>query len=87
MVLEALRRAAKEYDAYILRAVPVQSVPESSTSSSPAEAAAANNKIPGVSSHPTLVSPPGRRVKLSIFQQAIRALLHMLQFAVAYFVM
>lgn len=85
MVLEALRRASREYDAYLLHqhvssAPPLESaVPVASDSDSDQK-------------HRTLVhSTPApavqRRFRPSLLQQLIRSVLHMLQFAVAYFIM
>ena len=77
MVLEALRRASREYDAYIIRQTIKTPHPATGDESSndgqkkPAEASR-------IVARPTLPTIP---------QQAIRALLHMVQFAVAYFVM
>lgn len=86
IVLEALRRAGKEYDRYIVAqykktlAPACAPVVSSSTSSD-------NGKLPGTSATPTRNIPFTQRFRPSLLQQAIRALLHMLQFAVAYFVM
>ncbi|KAL5392837.1 hypothetical protein DPSP01_000534 [Paraphaeosphaeria sporulosa] len=82
LILEFLRRAGKEYDRYILaqhtRSLAEASpVPDSSSSD-------AVNKNPASSTTRTV---PPRSFRPTILQQAIRALLHMLQFAVAYFVM
>jgi copper transporter 1 len=75
--LEMLRRAVKEYDRFLvnkhIKAQGTAKVPKAmSDDGSPAP------NSPAVVSH-------GYRP--NIFEQAIRALLHMLQFAVAYFVM
>ena len=64
MALEALRRAVKEYDRYLVRQH------RAYVSGSGSDFASGSTSF-----HPTIV------------QQAIRALLHLLQFAVAYFVM
>ncbi|KAF2001468.1 Ctr-domain-containing protein [Amniculicola lignicola CBS 123094] len=83
--LEFLRRAGKEYDRYIIaqytRSLPAHA-PASSTSSHD------GGKGPSASAdaacHPGVAA---EKFRPNILQQAIRALLHMLQFAVAYFVM
>ncbi|CAK7229860.1 Copper Transporter integral membrane protein that functions in high affinity copper transport [Sporothrix curviconia] len=68
MTLEALRRAVKEYDRYLVR-THRQMYRCAANPAYPAKA----DSIPGF--HPSLP------------QQAVRALLHVFQFAVAYFVM
>lgn len=80
MSLEFLRRSVKEFDAYLIRQHEAKfeassaAVPHGNASDSSKNAAAA-----------CAVAPPPFRP--NIFQQAIRAFLHMTQFAVAYFVM
>ena len=82
MALEALRRASREYDAYIARAHVVANPPPSAQRSGDSDS---DNKTPFV---PCAGFPSAnRRFTPTLFQQLIRALLHMLQFAVAYFVM
>lgn len=73
--LEFLRRAVKEFDAFLVRQHRARPVPSAapSTRHSSDQLDAAPAVDPGF--HPTVV------------QQAIRAFLHTLQFAVAYFVM
>ncbi|KAF2502149.1 Ctr-domain-containing protein [Lophium mytilinum] len=82
MTLEFFRRFAKEYDRYILRAHLA-----SLTSTAPSNPATAANKAPGVRS--ALISTSGRErsFRPSVGQQAVKAGLHMVQFAIAYFVM
>ncbi|EAT89640.2 copper transporter [Parastagonospora nodorum] len=80
IVLEALRRAGKEYDRYIVNQHIKTLSPASSSASS-----ANGSKNPATADTTPLVAVP--RFRPSVLQQAIRALLHMLQFAVAYFVM
>lgn len=81
IALEALRRAGKEYDRYIVN----QYLASHSQGTAVASSASSNNsKIPATTtSHP----PAPQNFRPSVIQQAVRALLHMLQFAVAYFVM
>ncbi|KAJ4323250.1 Copper Transporter integral membrane protein that functions in high affinity copper transport [Neodidymelliopsis sp. IMI 364377] len=81
ILLEALRRAGKEYDRYIVQqylnshasATTIASSASSDTSKTPATATASATTV--------------QQFRPSVLQQAIRALLHMFQFAVAYFVM
>ncbi|KAF1931682.1 high affinity copper transporter, partial [Didymella exigua CBS 183.55] len=79
ILLEFLRRAGKEYDRYIAEqylASHTRTAPVASSASSD------NSKTPV-----TNAALAVQKFRPSILQQAIRALLHMLQFAVAYFVM
>ncbi|KAH0437113.1 hypothetical protein CcaCcLH18_03981 [Colletotrichum camelliae] len=85
MSLEMLRRAVKEYDRYLIRnhqarwADAGSSVPSS-------ESAGDHTKGPST----TVAAANGTGIppfRPNILQQAIRALLHMVQFAVAYFIM
>lgn len=83
MTLELLRRTAKEYDRYLVR--------------KHASAATAASMVPPKDSNneTTMASPTSTRqgalqasgFRPTAWEQAIRALLHMVQFAVAYFVM
>ncbi|KAF3047317.1 Copper Transporter integral membrane protein that functions in high affinity copper transport [Didymella keratinophila] len=79
ILLEFLRRAGKEYDRHI-----VQQYLASHASAAPVASSASsdNSKTPG-----TTTAPIAQKFRPSVSQQAIRALLHMLQFTVAYFVM
>lgn len=81
ITLEALRRAGKEYDRYIVNQYLAKHAPTTAVASS---ASSDNSKTPATAADP---ASTGQRFRPSIVQQAIRALLHMLQFAVAYFVM
>lgn len=76
MSLEFLRRAVKEYDAFLLRqhAAATATVTDSSTGKDGSDIVTAS-----------ACAPAGYRPK--IWEQGIRALLHMVQFAVAYFIM
>jgi copper transporter 1 len=110
IVLEFLRRIAREYDAFIIHRAQMraqylvpsaQTQPGAATPSPASESDSAigigNNgagahKTPAnTSTAPAAASGPGSaapfRVRPSLIEQFIRALLHMLQFAVAYFVM
>lgn len=78
-LLEFLRRAGKEYDRYIVKQYLAPRAPAAPVTSS---ASSDDSKTPATNTAPT-----ARKFRPSIVQQAIRALLHMLQFAVAYFVM
>jgi len=80
IVLEALRRAGKEYDRYIVGQHVKTLSPAVSSSASSANGA----KAASADTTPLVAAP---RFRPSVLQQAVRALLHMLQFAVAYFVM
>jgi copper transporter 1 len=95
--LEFLRRVGREYDAFILHRarlraqyLTVPSAASAAGSSSDAEDTTANAKASS-SSHP----PPKAQncpsaevpIRPTLVEQLIRALMHMLQFAVAYFVM
>ncbi|KAI4173538.1 MAG: hypothetical protein LQ343_002876 [Gyalolechia ehrenbergii] len=98
--LEGLRRAQREYDAYLVRQYHMQNIqgrpsPRESISKTGDIEANDNAKhdahqisvIPKSSdSGYALVAKPQRLVP-TVLQQAIRALIHMLQFAVAYFIM
>ncbi|SPJ72349.1 related to copper transport protein [Fusarium torulosum] len=86
MSLELLRRSVKEWDRYLLRQHAAKF--QESSSAVAAGSSGANGSDNGKDGN-ALVScaspvPPFRP---NVWQQAIRALLHMMQFAVAYFVM
>ncbi len=89
IALEALRRASREYDAYILRQFASRS-PAGGVYRTPSDSDG-DSKNPRVAetaaSH--AASPPcapTRQFRPSLVQQIVRATLHMLQFAAAYFV-
>lgn len=88
LALEFLRRAGKEYDRYILtqyaRSLPP---PQASNSSTSSNNDAAGAKGATTSAVPAYIESASQTFRPNVLQQAIRALLHMLQFAVAYFVM
>ncbi|KAL4869286.1 hypothetical protein BDV12DRAFT_185339 [Aspergillus spectabilis] len=88
IALEFLRRVAREYDAFIVHRAQLrsqfispaaQSPPSSSTGDALHKPTAASTGAEGV--------PIPARIRPTLLEQLIRALLHMLQFAVAYFVM
>ncbi|KAJ4991387.1 ctr copper transporter [Stagonosporopsis vannaccii] len=81
IALEALRRAGKEYDRYIVNQYLAT---HASTATVASSASSGNSKTPVTTAGP---APTVQNFRPNILQQAIRALLHMLQFAVAYFVM
>jgi copper transporter 1 len=91
MSLEFLRRTSKEYDAYLLRQHQRASAASASTATDNSHSLSSEQeKGAGVSvaiSAPTTILKTTTSFRPNVLQQAIRALLHMLQFAVAYFIM
>lgn len=92
MSLELLRRLGKEYDRLILRQfqrhialLPEAPMCASNTGIAPTDGKATSHQSNGNMSLPGTSS--SRSFRPNLFQQAIRATLHMLQFSVAYFVM
>lgn len=94
MLLELLRRMVKEYDALLVRK---HSTNNSSSGGGAYVAAAAGraqqaasesgeSKDHGLNVNQVGAVPSGR-FRPTVLEQAVRALLHMFQFAVAYFVM
>ncbi|EME79560.1 uncharacterized protein MYCFIDRAFT_58657 [Pseudocercospora fijiensis CIRAD86] len=86
MVLEGLRRAAKEYDAFLIRSrVKATPVPISNEG----QASDSDTTRKGPTAVAVAERLPARRKSFrpTIFEQLVRSLLHMLQFAVAYFIM
>ena len=81
IVLEFLRRAGKEYDRYIVAQY------TRSLASAPASSGSSDAGKNASSTAAACAPAPVRPFRPNVLQQAIRALLHMLQFAVAYFVM
>ncbi|KAL2211660.1 Ctr-domain-containing protein [Sarocladium strictum] len=86
MTLEFLRRSVKSYDRYLIRKheakyVGAADVPAAADSGSDT---AKNGNSSAAACTPMTSIPPFRP---SIFEQAVRALLHMVQFAVAYIIM
>jgi copper transporter 1 len=84
VLLEFLRRAGKEYDRYII-AQHIKTLGSTTSSASSVDGPSGQKQPTTTTTASPIVSAP--RFRPNIFQQAIRALLHMLQFAVAYFVM
>ncbi|KAF2703136.1 Ctr-domain-containing protein [Pleomassaria siparia CBS 279.74] len=82
--LEMLRRAGKEYDRYIL-AQYTQSSTSAHASSISSTAGLSTTNFAKDSPAPS--HTPVKRFRPSVAQQAVRALLHMAQFAVAYIIM
>lgn len=78
MSLELLRRAVKEYDRYLVRS--------HSQHSRVLLAREESSKMASGSPAPVAEEAAGG-FRPNVFQQAVRALLHMVQFAVAYFIM
>jgi copper transporter 1 len=99
MSLEALRRLAKEYDAYIIRrriAALDSSSPPTTTTTGATTAVGSGDEDDDVNkpaaTSTLLASATGahtatRKFTPTLPQQLIRATFHLLQFAVAYFVM
>ncbi|KAF3045210.1 Copper Transporter integral membrane protein that functions in high affinity copper transport [Didymella heteroderae] len=79
VILEFLRRTGKEYDRHIVQQYLASHAPAAPAASSDSSD---NSKTPATNAAPTV-----QRFHPNVLQQAIRALLHMLQFAVAYFIM
>lgn len=92
MLLEFLRRMVKEYDALLVRKHSINNsssyVAAAGDAGRPQQEASENgeSKAHGVNVHPIGAVPSGR-FRPTVLEQAVRALLHMCQFAVAYFVM
>jgi solute carrier family 31 (copper transporter), member 1 len=88
LVLELLRRAGKEYDRYIIaqytRSLASQNTPGIASSSSSSSTASAGKRA---TSTAAATPPQSQPFRPNVLQQSMRALLHMVQFAVAYFIM
>jgi copper transporter 1 len=84
MSLEFLRRSVKSYDRYLIRQHEAKFMNVDAPADSGSDTAAGKNGGTGPVCRPVAGIPPFRP---NVFQQAIRALLHMVQFAVAYFIM
>jgi len=87
VALEALRRASREYDAYIARSHQKKNIssPPLTAASSRLEEANDPTKVSSTQSTTPLLQ--AQTFTPNIFQQLVRAFLHMAQFAVAYIVM
>ena len=85
--LELLRRAQREFDRYLRHSLP-RSDSETGSGSSSGESGSAkgsSSKVAGFRISPLLATAaPG---KLKLWQQTVRSLLYMVQFAVGYFIM
>lgn len=89
MSLEFLRRAGKEYDRYILRQAEQQHQPASVQANANHGSNVAHKDLTSssiIAAQP-LLTPRFRQFRPSILQQTVRAVLHMVQFGVAYFIM
>jgi len=85
MSLEFLRRASKEYDRYIAKQAQLkQQGHGQETINTPADNGSGKSPV-----RVTVTANGGstRKFRPNVFQQVIRALFHMVQFAVAYFIM
>ncbi|KAF1973299.1 hypothetical protein BU23DRAFT_554288 [Bimuria novae-zelandiae CBS 107.79] len=82
LALEALRRAGKEYDRYI-----IAQYNHSLADASPDTSASSNAVNKNGSSDVARAVPTKHKFRPNVLQQALRALIHMLSFAFAYFVM
>lgn len=82
MLLEGLRRATKEYDRYIIKQH--RSLHQTDKSSLSSGSRSDEKKFVDAECPPAAQLPPFRP---HVGQQAIRAFLHMSQFAVAYIIM
>jgi copper transporter 1 len=82
MSLEFLRRTSKEYDRYLVRQYQ-RSLAVSAPALSPLSSHGKDKRAVGAFTVPA----PNTVFRPNVIQQALRALLHMLQFAVAYFIM
>lgn len=83
MTLEFLRRLSREYDRFLVLQAQRK---HRNTTTTPPRSLNEDDKRPAVTSFATTCAPTPK-FRPDIFQQATRALLHMLQFAVAYFIM
>lgn len=83
--LEFLRRMQREFDRYLRRPLSSNDSETGSGSGASGPAKGAQIKVAGLSIYPFRTTPNAGGLKL--WQQVIRALLYMLQFAVGYFIM
>jgi solute carrier family 31 (copper transporter), member 1 len=85
MSLEFLRRASKEYDRYIIKQAQLkQEGHGQGIINTPDDNGSGKSPVRGTA---TANRGSARNFKPNVFQQVIRALFHMVQFAVAYFIM
>lgn len=78
--LEMLRRAVKEYDRFLINKHLASCA---AGTDAPSPKSASDNGSPA----PACTAAASKGYRPTIFEQGIRALLHMVQFAVAYFIM
>ncbi len=83
VALEALRRGSREYDAFIVRSAMTKRRGAYTATKGGSEASS-TNKDPATQTTTEVVER--RKVVPTVLQQLVRAVLHMVQFAVAYFV-
>ena len=83
VALEFLRRAGKEYDRFLVS----QHIHALAQQAQPAPVSASSSDAGKSPAQTTAASVPPSPFRPNVLQQAIRALLHMVQFAVAYFIM
>jgi copper transporter 1 len=82
MSLEFFRRASREYDRYVTLQAQSKRQQLESTNPSPGGSTSKDIALVAVG-----IVPGAGKFRPSLFQQVIRALFHMAQFAVAYFIM
>lgn len=87
MALEFLRRLGKEYDRLLVRKHQAASVGQPAAGASNASDNSLKNGNAQVSAARVFSAGNTGGFRPSIFEQAVRALLHMVQFAVAYIIM
>ena len=87
MSLEFMRRAVKEYDRYLVRKHATSGTSSPTTSVEGGEGGSSKGTLTTNTPAPLQCAGHPKGFRPTIFEQAIRALLHMIQFAVAYFVM
>ncbi|KAG8157960.1 hypothetical protein KVR01_012232 [Diaporthe batatas] len=87
MALEFLRRLGKEYDRLLVRNHQAASVGQSAAGASIASDRSLKNRNAQVSATRGISDGDTGGFRPSMFEQAVRALLHMVQFAVAYITM
>jgi copper transporter 1 len=88
VALDAFRRLSKEYDALIIRKHFAKSsaATQHSTASVPSSDNGKGSPAP-ITRYISSAATCQQTFRPSVLQQAVRALLHMVQFAVAYFIM
>ncbi|KAL4911789.1 Ctr copper transporter family-domain-containing protein [Aspergillus aurantiobrunneus] len=89
IVLEFLRRVGREYDAFIVHRAQLRAQYLSPEQEHAASSSSSNFNETSAQGATAPLKAPSQpiRVRPNLIEQAVRALLHMLQFAVAYFVM